>query len=77
MLVLRGATSQWKRSRSGMRPIGPAAAPPSHTAAIAVERAAEGAQVEVGVEREEPGLVDVEAGAQVAALVGRRRSRRR
>ena len=35
MLVLRGATSQSKRSRSDRRPIGPAASPPAHTAGIA------------------------------------------
>ena len=46
MIVLRGATSQWKRPRCGSSPIGPASGPPRQTAGIVVEVRAHRVEIE-------------------------------
>ena len=68
MLVLRGATSQSKRSRSDSRPIGPAASPPAHTSRNRLQRARIDSRSGRGVEREHARLVELDQCLQEALV---------
>ena len=71
MIVLRGATSQWKRSRSGSLPDRAGGGAAAHTAAIAASAARIALRSSVRIERAQARLVDREARGEEALGVRR------
>ena len=66
MIVLDGATSQWKRCVASSRAIGPAVASPAAMRSIASRCGRTASGVEVGRERGQPALVELRARGEVA-----------
>ena len=60
MTALRGATSQWKRSRADSLASEPAPALPAQTASIAAEGGADRVDVGAGIERQDAGRVELD-----------------
>ena len=67
-MVLRGATSQWKRSRGDRRPIGPASAPPAQISGMLARLVRTASRSTVAVQRQQARLVQLDARRQEIEL---------
>ena len=66
MIVLRGATSQWKRSRQGELPDRPGAGPPAQMRGMAAGAAATASRSSAGRARASRAVVQLDARAEEA-----------